>query len=645
MAASPPTGASPAEGIPADWGGITEPVALHSALLAQVETLEQAFEHRRQKWRACLERYLDRAVGQEALDDLLATISDWKQCKPTNVIAQVVDTVHSHTAEIQPRPWFMSVSGSYQLQRKAKNLTRACKSDFDEYDYEEHISDAQLDALIGDAGVLRMSAQDGAPALERVLPYRLIVDPAEYDRKVPSTYWYVRPMDARQLKAAFPDAPEDALCGAKILSEGGDSSGPSQAMIDVVEVVRLPCGDKPGRRVSFTSAGVLEQEEYEYPFPPYIVLRFRRNPGSFWGIGLAETLAGSQSDIDFKDGKIRQNENWMNGKWVVDKGSGITPQQLDDTNAVLEKEPQTATPEWLHPPPVGNDVRQSRRESIDGSFAAAGVSQMAASAEKPPGLDSGEAQRVHVQITSKRFRKWQEVVQKVFLTVGKMWAQFILRDDAISRSRKVIIQIGRGLKELTYGDLALDVSKYRVSLKASSFFATSPAALMQELQEYLRIGMFTAEQALRIQQTGDLEAEYDLIAAPGDLADARLEAMVDTGEYMPPEPWFDLQLHIDRGTLYYQRCELEGVEQDKLALLRRYITACIDEQAMQNGDYPAPDEGGGGAGAGAGVEGPEGPPIGPEGPGGPGAMQAAAQAATAEAQRNSVRNDAMAQVA
>ncbi len=642
--------------IPDDWAAATDESTLHDRLTAQVEALETVYDRRREHWRRCLSLYLDRAVGEDGLDDLDDEAGDanaWRRKKPNNVVASVVDTVDSHTSEIVVFPWYMSQSGNYGLQTKAKNLTRAFKADFEEYNYGGAINDAVMDALIGDAGVVRMFSLGGRPALERVLPYRVLVAPSEYDRTDPSTYYYVRPMDKRSIQAAFPGAKPDAIDGGRMFSHH-DRHGRYRAMVDVVEAVRLPCGpgDK-GRRVSFTDAGVLDDSPYEYAFPPYLVIKWRRNPGSYWGIGLAETLAGNQSDIDFKVTKIRENESLVNGKWVFDGGSGISASSLDDLPAIIEKKQGAQMPVWLHPPPVPPDLRQSLATSIESGFASAGVSQMAASAEKPAGLDSGEAQRVHVQITSKRFRKWQLVVQAAYLMVGKMWSEFLLRDASIERSRKVVIQVGRGLRELTYKDLAIDTSKYRVAIKGSAFFATTPAALLQELQEYVRTGQFSPVQAMRIQQTGDLDAELDLATAPEELADARLAALVETGEYLPPEPWFDLQLHVDRGALFYQRCELEGVEQTKLALVRRYITQCIDFQALQAGQYPG-QGGGGEAGAEVGPEGPPvGPPPGPEGAapppglmGGapPGPMQASAQAATAEAQQNAIRQDAMAQI-
>lgn len=607
-----------------DWASITDPAALHSDLLEQVKALQGVYDTQRERYRCHLSLYLDRVVNDDGLDDGGLGWDEDRVRKANNVIASAIDTVHSHTAEIDARPTFETISGSHALQEKAKNLGRACRSDFELYNYDEAISAAELDALISDAGVLRLAVKGGAPCLERVLPYRLVVDPAEYDKAEPTTYWYTRPASYRELRVLYPDADPTDLEGGKILDAShAGQDGPGQR-VEVIEVVRVRTDpETPGRRVAFTSAGILADGAYDYDFPPYLTLRWTRNPASFWGIGLTERLSGPQADIDFKNRKIREHESLIAGKWVIDDNSGITAAHMDDLPAIISKKAGTAAPQYINPPAVPGDVYASLSRSIDGAFAVSGVSQVAAQAEKEPGLDSGVALRTHAAITSKRFRVWQEGVRKLYATIGRRWAEILAKDEAIERSKKIVLRVGRGLKSLTYRELAIDPDQYRVSIKPVSALSNDPAARRQELQEFYRVGAFTSTQIMRLNQTGDLEAEYDLLTAPEELADSLLEALVETGRYLPPEPFYDLQLHLDRGSLYYQRCCLEGVDAERLALLRRYVQQCADLQALANGQYPTAAQQG-------------------EQPGDP--TQAGAQAATAEAQERAVAADAGGQV-
>lgn len=623
-----------------DWAQERDREELHSELRARVAALSSVYQSRRARWRAAATLYLNRELPADALDDGLDRLVDFSSKKPTNVIASCVETVHSHTAEIQPRPAFSTIEGSQKLQNRAKYATRVCREDFARFDYEEHISDAQLDALIGDAGVLRMGVRDGAPSLERVLPYRLLVDPAEYDRE-PTTYFYVYPSTARALKAEFPDpVDKNAIDDAGSIFTDVAKSGSKIHQVDVVEAVTLPLGPSdPGRKVVFTSAGILSARRYDYEWPPYLVIRWTRDPTSFWGQGLVEKLAGIQFDIDFKDAKIREHESLIAGKWFKDEEDGIDAESLDDMPAICTVSQGKRDPRYVNPPALSGETYASKDRSVQGAFQVSGVSQMAAQAEKPAGLDAAAAIRAYAAITSKRFRKWQETVQKAFLQVGRMWAEVVSKDPAIDRDKRIKVPVGRGLKMLTYADIALDPEHCSVRVEVTSFLGTTFASRLQEAQEFVRIGALPVQNMVRAAQTGDLEAEQYDMTASGELAQRRLEMMVETGRYLPPNPFFDLELHMNKATTFYQECELADVRADRLRLVVRYIQQCADLVAMAQGTYPgqaAPPQPGPEAG-------PPGPPPGTGGP--PPDPQAMAAEAAMQAQAQAVQGDAGAQIA
>jgi hypothetical protein len=55
-----------------------------------------------------------------------------------------------------------------------------------------------------------------------------------------------------------------------------------------------------------------------------------------------------------------------------------------------------------------------------------------------------------------------------------------------------------------------------------------------------------------------------------------LEQMLEKGVYIPPEPFSDLELSIRVIQSAYLRAKINGVPEERLDLLRRYIEDCVN---------------------------------------------------------------------
>ena len=610
------------------WWKAEDEDEAHKGVMAKVDALGGPYQMRRERWRRSLELYLDRMVSLTGTDDATSDTYGWTQKSPGNVVASVVQTVHSNTLEMRPRPTFMTVGGSYALQEKAKNLTKVIRSELDRHEIDHVMGRVCLDALIGDCGVLGISVEHEEPTIERIVPTEIIIDPAEYHLRQPLTYYRVRHVDREALAALYPDS-EEIISDAAEITNAGTESHSSPDTVEVVEAIRLPLSDDhPGKRVVCVSSGCLEFEDYTYDFPPYIFMRWTVVPNSFWGMGLAEQLAGIQADINRKDNTIREHEYMVAGKWLVEMNSQVETKHLDNEIGIVHY--MGTPPQYIFPTSTPSDLYQSREASVQAAYSMTGVSALSAAAEKPAGLNSGKALRSYDAISSKRFLRFQrDDFERAYLQVGRMLAFIIHEDEGVKRNRKYKVQSGKSLQVLTYKDVNINPDDYDVKIAASSFYATEPSALLQELQEYYNTGLFSSQQVLRLQQTQDLESEYDIMTAPQDLADNMIETMLREGEYLHPEPFYDLGLCLSRASLYYQKAVLAGVEEDRLALLRRWIQQCADLKAMSEGNYPgqAPPP----------AMGPEGPPPMPP-PQDP--MQAQAQGAVGQGQVNNVQDAA-----
>jgi hypothetical protein len=97
-----------------------------------------------------------------------------------------------------------------------------------------------------------------------------------------------------------------------------------------------------------------------------------------------------------------------------------------------------------------------------------------------------------------------------------------------------------------------------------------PAGRLQTIQEYIQAGMISQRQGRRALDFADIDSIESLANAQEDMISKVLDAIVDDGEYQPPEPTDDLALAKEMVVEYIQRYRALDLEPDKLNLLRNF---------------------------------------------------------------------------
>jgi hypothetical protein len=86
----------------------------------------------------------------------------------------------------------------------------------------------------------------------------------------------------------------------------------------------------------------------------------------------------------------------------------------------------------------------------------------------------------------------------------------------------------------------------------------------------------------------DLESVRNRIVAPIELIHKRLSKMLYDNVYFPPEPVMDLALALRETTLAIQRAELDDIPEERVDLLRQFLTHV---QMLQSQAMPPPPPG------------------------------------------------------
>jgi hypothetical protein len=106
----------------------------------------------------------------------------------------------------------------------------------------------------------------------------------------------------------------------------------------------------------------------------------------------------------------------------------------------------------------------------------------------------------------------------------------------------------------------------------------------------------------------DLEAVRNRVVAPLELIHKRLSKMLYENVYIPPEPLMDLALALRESVLAIQRAELDDIPEERVDLLRQFLSHVLllqEQAAAPEPMPPMPDMG-------MSMEGMEGMPMPPD---------------------------------
>jgi hypothetical protein len=537
-----------------------------------------------------------------------------------NVVASVCETLQSEVIQSRPRPMFLTSGGDWDEQEKAKQLSKYTEGLFYACGVDTTAPRCALDALVTGTGACKVFAQDGKVQIERVFPWELLVDERDgYDGK-PRSLYQRKWVDRDVLREMYPEHGEDIDgCGL-----GAQDYAASDALADqilVTEAWHLRSGPEAtdGRHVIVCEAATLLDEEWEEDGFPFAFIRWQVPLMGFWGVGPTERLDGLQCEINrlARDMQIQQYYH-ANPKIAVPRGSRLVKAHWtnDPAGAFVEYD-GAQPPTVLTFPAVSPDTYNALDRHYKRAYELIGVSQMSAQSVKPAGLDSGVAMRTYLDNQSKRFLLFGRAYEEWHVEVARLAVRAMRRLAEEDKAYDVVYRDSDHVERIAWEDVAIDEDSYILHVFPISALANSPAGRLQQLQELFQAGLIDRDMFLELSNLPDFESQRNLLTAPRELIEKRIFQMLRDGRYYPPEPFMNLGLARMVVGLAYQRAELQGVGEDRLELLRRFLA---DTDALQSPSptAPAPQDGAppadGSSPQGPPPEAPPGPPPGPQGP-------------------------------
>lgn len=517
-----------------------------------------------------------------------------------NVCQSVVDTITAKVGKNKPRPMFLTSGGDYKLQRKAKKLDKFVEGIF----YENSISNLGpiifRDGCIFGDGFVHVFAKDGRVKYERVLASELYIDWVDGFYGTPRQTHRVKNVDRQVLMDAFPGKRElIATANSATAIENGVPQNVAD-QVAVVESWHLKSGinAKDGLHTINIAEGNLFEEPWDKDYFPFA--RFGWCPRVFgpWAQGLVEQVQNIQLEINKILWVIQRSFHLAGSfKILLENGSKIVKEHLNnDIGAIVSY--SGTPPQYVVPQIVATEMYSHLTTLKNSAFEQAGISQLSAAAQKPAGLNSGKALREYNDIESDRFMTVGRAYEDFFMQLTRITVDTAKEIFEHDKSLEVKVPGAKFIQTIDWKDVDLEDDEYVMKIFPVSSLPNEPAGRLQTIQEYIQAGFINQRTGRKLLDFPDLEQVEDLANSAEEYLNEILEKIIDDGEFTPPEPYDDLGLARELALQYYSQGKCNGLEEDKLQLLRDFMDQ-LDVLEQKAAQALAPPPGAAGPGQGA----------------------------------------------
>lgn len=510
--------------------------------------------------------------------------------RPTmNVVQSCVDTLVSRLAQAKPRPTFLTDGGEYKERNLAKQLNHFIAGEL----YQtKAASSAELvlkDAAILGSGCIKVYEDDNERvALDRVLLTELFVDTNDAFYGNPRSMYQLKLVDRSMLLEMFPEYKSEVQ---KAEQAYPDNSGESQKTISdqvmVVEAWHLPSSKNAsdGRHVIACSAGILLDEEYKDESFPFVFIHFSPRLVGLWGQGLAEQLTGTQLEINKILVTVSQSISLVGVPRIfVEDGSKVVHAHLNNSIGSIVTYRGTK-PEYSVAPSIHPEMYAQLQRLIEYAYQQSGISALAATSQKPAGLNSGEAIRNYDDLQSDRFATLAKKYDELFVDLS--YKIIYKAKEIAERTGKyqTVYPNKNGAKEIDLPKAELLENPFVIQCFDTSSLPKQPAGRLEKVVEMMQSGLIDPNEGRRLLDFPDLEQVDKLATAAEERIYKTLDDIIDSSKYEPPDPYTDIALGIKIVTQYYNLYAQCNLEESKLELLRQWHGQLL---ALQQAAMPPP---------------------------------------------------------
>lgn len=498
---------------------------------------------------------------------------------PWNVLAAAVSTARSMVCRSGVNVTLETSNAEHSVQRLARDATRWLYGVWGENRVGIELGpDCFFDAGVVDVGFAVVRVIDKRLVIERAFPGEVIASDVE------GIYGF-RGLHQIFIKKYFPKHSVLDRYGDTDARHAAISAVASEAIADGMgyEAGLIPVWEgwsTQGKHIVAVKNCTLDVEPWPEDMLPLVPFYIERPAAGIYGRGYTQQLMGYQLQLFAINDAIAEHIRLLAAaKWVIEVGSGIDPDDLDnEIGGVLAKNKGAAAPELLVGPVVPKDLLEERQRIYDTALQEIGLNQWSVSGQEPADR-SGKAMEISRDKERGRILTAGRQYEQAFVDLAEVCFALGAKTAGTSVS-------GRGpadkdLKEVDFKTIAkfLRDKPWRVKPFPISALPEEPQAKRETVQKWLETGLITGPVALSLLELPDVDAEASLVSAAREAVMWVIEEIQEKGRdgYHEPEPLMDLDLGSRMMASAWNQGRMKGLEQDRLDLMQRWI---VEAQAL-----------------------------------------------------------------
>lgn len=520
-----------------------------------------------------------------------------------NIAQMICDSLQAKIAKLRPRPRVVTTKGDWGLRKRAEAMEMMLDGEFRRNDVDHTGPRVALDAFVDGTGFYAVDAFTGTgfPVIERCAPGEIMVEYSDGLHQKPRTLYRGRLVERWKLLERYAkdkrstlyeqisriSSQETKLFPWLTLSKNREDS------VFLVEAWHLgPPGEEEDGQYTICAGDVdIKSRKWDCCAFPIVPVRWQDRQWGYFGRGAIEEITPQQIEINYTLEKIQYIlHNVSTVRHWVQAGGKIELNATKMTNTPGE------ILKFYGPNPPVTDVVQAVppelfahvKELQDNAFAQVGLSSFFATADKPAGLNSGEAQRVYEDVGTERLiikgRSYEE--QHIALAEAVLNAKVMIASDPEQKERPVRVTRKRArgvtIDTIKWKDAEMDekTRPYQLETLPQSALPGTPSGKLATVNEWLQMGLLSQDEAKALLDFPDLKADLGLVMSTQDSVLSAIEAMADDGEWFAPHTMLDVAKAVPLAMAAYTRLEWEGLPEPRLELIARYVDALKEIATM-----------------------------------------------------------------
>lgn len=498
-----------------------------------------------------------------------------------NVIQSCCDTLVNKITKNQPRATFLTDNGDWGMRKKAEKREKFVYGQFYKSDVYKNSPFSLLQCLVYGDGFMKVYSQDKDIKVEPVLSLEIVFDDKDALYGKPQQCFQIKYVSKDTLIQHYPDKADD-IKNIPTSVTPFYMTGPVQVdMVTVVEYWKLPNkkvskNKWEGGEHSIICGDVeLLKEDWDAPFFPFAHIGYVKNLVGFWHKGVAEVITPHQVEINRTLKRISDSLRLVaSPKVLYEYNSKIVQSHFNnDVGAMIGY--LGTPPQFISPQAISPELFNHLQYMVQSAYAEVGISQLSAASQKPAGLNSGKALREYNDLETERFAALAKSYETFFIDLAELVLWQAKKVQEKYGRYSVLSPDSKGCEIINFKDIDIDQDAYVIQVYPTSMLPKTPAGRLEYVQEMLAAGLVTPEEGLQLLDFPDTQKITKLKTSELDDILAVVDTMLDTDEYMPPEPFQNLALGVQYMKKAYLHYKNEKCPDYKLELLIRWINDAI----------------------------------------------------------------------